>query len=74
MKIRSIAGALILLIGIHIPINGLIYNEKVDVNKRISRANSYILTKQFDKAEEILTDIKYTYSDTEFAPIADSMN
>ena len=47
------------------PAYSLILSEKVDVNKRISRASSYILTKQFDKAEEILTDIKYTYSDTD---------
>ena len=51
--------------------HSLILSEKVDVNKRISKANSYVLTKQFDKAEEILNDIKYTYSDTEFAPMAD---
>ncbi|MBP5448692.1 MAG: hypothetical protein J6Y01_01100 [Spirochaetales bacterium] len=69
MKQRLSVGLILLIMCS--PTYSLILSEKVDVNKRISRASSYILTKQFDKAEEILTDIKYTYSDTEFAPIAD---
>ncbi len=50
--------------------NALILSEKLDVNKKISQANTFIMTKQYDKATELLTDIKFSYSDTEFAPIA----
>ena len=59
MKQRLSVGLILLIMCS--PAYSLILSEKVDVNKRISRASSYILTKQFDKAEEILTDIKYTY-------------
>ena len=50
--------------------NALILSEKLDVNKKISKANSLILTKQYEQATKVLTEIKFLYEDTEFAPIA----